>query len=86
MDGTIEGHTGFLLKPYEDRKGYRGKPVWELENFKETALELRKQGFQIHVHSISDGQPGTPLTGWSMPEAKSCGTPWPTLNWWTPLT
>ena len=60
MDGTIEGHTGFLLKPYEDRKGYRGKPVWELENFRETALELRKQGFQIHVHSISDGATRNP--------------------------
>jgi len=55
MDGTIEGHTGFLLEPYEDRKGYRGKPVWDKENFKQTALELQKNGFQIHVHSISDG-------------------------------
>ncbi|MFO8184243.1 MAG: amidohydrolase [Candidatus Aegiribacteria sp.] len=55
MDGTIEGHTGFLLKPYEDRIGYRGKPVWDEENFKQTALELHKNGFQIHVHSISDG-------------------------------
>lgn len=55
MDGTIEGHTGFLLEPYSDRKGDRGKPVWDKDIFKETALELQKNGFQIHVHAIADG-------------------------------
>ena len=63
MDGTIEGHTGFLLQPYEDRKGFRGKPVWDKENFRSTALELHKNGFQIHVHSISDGATRNTIDG-----------------------
>jgi predicted amidohydrolase YtcJ len=63
MDGAIEGHTGFLLQSYSDRKGFLGKPVWDLELFDKTVTELDKRGIQIHVHTIGDGAVNAALNG-----------------------
>ncbi len=63
MDGAIEGHTGFLLKPYADRKGFYSRPVWRQEVFNKTVTELDKRGIQVHVHSIGDGAVKAALDG-----------------------
>ncbi len=63
MDGAIEGHTGFLLQSYSDRKGFLGKPVWDLKLFEKTVTELDKRGIQIHVHTIGDGAVKAALNG-----------------------
>ncbi len=54
-DGVIEGHTGYLLKPYADRPGYRGDPIWKPAAMTAAMTAASRAGFQIHVHAIGDG-------------------------------
>ncbi|MFB3765990.1 MAG: amidohydrolase [Methanotrichaceae archaeon] len=54
-DGIIESHTGFLLEPYVDRRGFRGTPVWDPEAFRKMISALDREGFQIEVHCMGDG-------------------------------
>ena len=59
-DGVIEGHTGYLKKPYKDAfayagdKSYRGTPVWTQAKMTAAFTALDKAGFQLHVHAIGD--------------------------------
>jgi predicted amidohydrolase YtcJ len=53
-DGVIEGHTGYLLKDYADRPGYRGNPIWKPAAFTAAMTAADKARFQIHVHAIGD--------------------------------
>lgn len=55
MDGAIEGHTGFLLEDYIDRKGFKARAIWKRELFEDLVDKLIKNIFQIHVHAIGDG-------------------------------
>jgi len=53
-DGSIEGHTAFLLKPYSDDPSKIGiLSVPELKST-EAILEAAKLGFNIHTHAIGD--------------------------------
>ncbi len=63
MDGAVEGHTGFLLESYEDRKDFRGKPVWDAMEYKKMAALLDKEHVQIHVHTIGGGATREALDG-----------------------
>jgi predicted amidohydrolase YtcJ len=59
-DGVIEGHTGYLDKPYKDAlayagdKTYRGTPIWTPAEMAAAFTAIDKAGFQIHVHAIGD--------------------------------
>ena len=59
-DGVIEGHTGYLDKPYKDAlsyagdASYRGTPIWTPAEMTAAFKAVDKAGFQIHVHSIGD--------------------------------
>jgi predicted amidohydrolase YtcJ len=59
-DGVIEGHTGYLKKPYKDAlayagdASYRGTPIWTPVEMTAAFKAVDKAGFQIHVHSIGD--------------------------------
>ncbi len=63
MDGAVEGHTGFLLESYKDRKNYRGNPVWSPDEYKRIAAALDKHHVQIHVHSIGGAATREALDG-----------------------
>jgi predicted amidohydrolase YtcJ len=53
-DGVVEGHTGFLARPYDDRPGYCGEPMWEPEKLAEASVAAAEAGFQLHYHAIGD--------------------------------
>lgn len=55
LDGSPQGRTAFLRKPYEDSDDYKGYPVYrdeEVEKFFEKALN---ENIQILAHSNGDG-------------------------------
>lgn len=54
VDGVIEGSTAFLLEPYEHMPGFRGEPLWSLDELNEVITVVDEKGFQIHVHVIGD--------------------------------
>ncbi|HEX6433762.1 MAG TPA: amidohydrolase family protein, partial [Gemmatimonadales bacterium] len=53
-DGVIEARTAALLSPYWGLKGNAGSPIYDPGRLKDVALELDRDGFQIHVHAIGD--------------------------------
>ena len=53
-DGVIESRTAALLAPYLDRRGDSGTPVYDPAALKDLAVELDRDGLQIHVHAIGD--------------------------------
>ncbi len=57
-DGVIEGATAYLKDPYDEGagrpSGYRGEPLWQVEEMAEIISQGEKFNFQIHVHSIGD--------------------------------
>jgi len=53
-DGSIEGHTAFLLKPYSDDPGKIGILSVPEEKSTEAILDAAKLGFNIHTHAIGD--------------------------------
>jgi predicted amidohydrolase YtcJ len=60
VDGVIEGHTGYLLKPYADagkyngNPDYRGMPMWSQDVLNEASSAALKAGFRLHYHAIGD--------------------------------
>lgn len=63
MDGAIEGHTGYLVDPYLDRKGFTGSPVWKADELREALAAVDSAGLQAHIHSIGDGAVKASLDG-----------------------
>ncbi len=55
VDGVVEGHTAWLLAPYEDRPGFYGERLWEPKDLQQTAAALDRAGFQLHFHAVGDG-------------------------------
>jgi predicted amidohydrolase YtcJ len=55
VDGVVEGHTAWLLAPYEDRPGFYGERLWEPGDLNRTAAALDRAGFQLHFHAVGDG-------------------------------
>jgi len=53
-DGSIEGHTAFLLEPYADDASKIGILSVPEEKSTEAVLEAAKLGFNIHTHAIGD--------------------------------
>lgn len=58
QDGSIQGYTGYLDKPYHvppgDDPEYRGHPIQSREALTEQVIELHKAGYQIAVHANGD--------------------------------
>jgi len=53
-DGSVEGHTAFLLEPYSDDPSKIGILSVPEEKSTEAVLEAAKLGFNIHTHAIGD--------------------------------
>jgi predicted amidohydrolase YtcJ len=53
-DGVIESRTASLLEPYLEEKSDLGKRNIDPDAFKELAVALDREGFQIHIHAIGD--------------------------------
>lgn len=53
-DGSIEGHTAFLLEPYSDDPSKIGILSVPEEKSTVAVLEAAKLGFNIHTHAIGD--------------------------------
>jgi len=53
-DGSIEGHTAFLLEPYADDASKIGILSVPEEKSTGAILEAAKLGFNIHTHAIGD--------------------------------
>jgi hypothetical protein len=60
VDGVIEGHTGYLIKPYADARHYNGDPnyrgmsMWSPEDLNAASVAASKAGFLLHYHAIGD--------------------------------
>lgn len=58
QDGSIQGYTGYLSKPYHvppgDDPDYRGHPLQSRETLTKRVIELHKAGYQIAVHANGD--------------------------------
>jgi predicted amidohydrolase YtcJ len=60
VDGVIEGHTGYLLRPYADaqryngNQNYRGMPMWSPEDLDAASAAASRAGFLLHYHAIGD--------------------------------
>jgi|WetSurSiteA1Bulk_404760.scaffolds.fasta_scaffold02495_3 predicted amidohydrolase YtcJ len=60
VDGVIEGHTGYLLKPYTDAQRYNGNPnycgmpMWSPDSLDAASVAASKAGFLLHYHAIGD--------------------------------
>ncbi len=57
-DGSIQGYTGYLSKPYhvpfKGDESYRGYPIYPKEKLNQIIAELHREGFQIHIHGNGD--------------------------------
>jgi len=54
-DGSLEGHTAYLLEDYADKPGERGILSLPEDKSIEAALEAAKNGFHLHTHAIGEG-------------------------------
>ncbi|SMC80117.1 amidohydrolase [Rhizobium sp. RU36D] len=64
LDGVIESGTAAMVAEYADRPGLRGDPIFDLESFKEAAIEVDRRGLQITVHAIGDAAVRIALDGY----------------------
>ncbi|MEY8193007.1 amidohydrolase [Peribacillus simplex] len=57
-DGSIQGYTGYLSKPYHvppgDDPNYRGYPATSREDLTKRVVDLHKAGYQIAIHGNGD--------------------------------
>lgn len=53
-DGTLEGHTGYLLEPYADRPDSIGLTPFTEEQWHLLIAEADAAGIDVHIHSIGD--------------------------------
>ena len=53
-DGTLEGHTGYLLEPYADLPDSVGQSPFSEEQWHRLVAEADAAGLDLHVHAIGD--------------------------------
>ena len=57
-DGVCENFTAAMLEPYLDGHGHatdnRRIPLFDVDELREAAVALDRDGFQVHVHAIGD--------------------------------
>ncbi len=71
IDGVLEGHTAYLLEPYEDRPHSCGEPLWTQERLNEAVKKAAREHFQVHIHTIGDGALDMAIEAFA--EAKDAG-------------
>ena len=54
MDGIYQNHSSGLLKPFVDDPGYVANTMLTVEELRDFLLELSKEQFDIHVHTMGD--------------------------------
>ncbi len=60
VDGVVEGHTAYLMKPYADAlelagdPGYRGVGLWTQKKLDAISVAAAAAGFHLHYHAIGD--------------------------------
>lgn len=55
IDGTPEGHSGFMVCDYYDRPGYKGVPFFDLQWLNEQVAMFNEAGIQTRMHACGDG-------------------------------
>lgn len=55
LDGVSELGTAYLLEPYENRAGSRGRPTISRDALDTLLAELQAEQIDLHVHTIGDG-------------------------------
>jgi len=69
MDGVIESHTAFMLRPYPDRPDTAGAAFFSAEHFAEACIRADRLGLQISVHAIGDAAVRRTLDGYQAARA-----------------
>ncbi|MBC5635683.1 amidohydrolase [Ornithinibacillus sp. BX22] len=54
QDGSIQGLTGALRKPYHNNKALLGNLIHPQEDFQEEIIQLHQKGFRIAIHGNGD--------------------------------
>jgi len=54
MDGIYQNHSSGLLKPFADDPGYVADTMFTVEELRDFLLELSKEQFDIHIHTMGD--------------------------------
>ena len=54
-DGSIEGQTALLVRPYLTRKNFLGALTVPEDTFQEVIADLDEAGIQVKIHAIGDG-------------------------------
>lgn len=54
FDGTNEIRTGAVLEPYRDAPGNRGDTVLKTDELRDFILQLHKNQFDLHLHTVGD--------------------------------
>jgi predicted amidohydrolase YtcJ len=63
IDGVVEGGTAFLKEPYVHKPGFRGEPLWKMEDLVAACKALDRENFQLHFHAIGDAAVAESLDG-----------------------
>ncbi len=71
QDGSIQGLTGALRKPYHCDSSLYGEFMHEQEKFNEEILDLHDRGFRIAIHGNGDRAIGSILDGFNYALEKS---------------
>jgi predicted amidohydrolase YtcJ len=54
MDGINQNHAGGLIEPYADVPSYVGDTMLTVNELRDFLLELDKERFDIHIHTMGD--------------------------------
>ncbi|NVK56862.1 MAG: amidohydrolase [Alteromonadaceae bacterium] len=54
IDGVLSTHTAYLMEPYSDKPGWRGKPFRPQESLEKLISYSNANGFPVAVHAIGD--------------------------------
>lgn len=53
-DGTVEGHTGYLLNPYTDKPDSCGQSALTDDQWRCLVTEADAAGIDVHIHAVGD--------------------------------
>jgi predicted amidohydrolase YtcJ len=53
-DGTVEGHTGYLLEPYADLPDSVGQSPFDEAQWRQLITDADAAGIDVHIHAIGD--------------------------------